>query len=274
MKKSEMTDLQSMEKDYFFHINQVGVEKLHYPMLIHSSIEPKVQQTFGNFKISTSLPSHQKGINMSRIPETLHQYYSEGAILNQKLLRRFSKQLAQKMEQSEVYMKVSYPWFFTRSSPVSNFEGLVEAKIWLETKFAQDTWHEKVGLQAMITTLCPCSKEISEYSAHNQRGIVNVEVESAEGELCSEHFKEELLEVIESNASARIHSILKRPDEKKVTETAFENPRFVEDLIRLIAASLVELEWVSKFTITCNNEESIHQHDAYASLTYKKDHFN
>lgn len=132
------------------------------------------------------------------------------------------------------------------------------------------TVNKSLTLTAMVTTLCPCSKEISEYSAHNQRGIVTVKADFApEGELPA-NFKERILEAMEVNASSMLYPILKRTDEKSVTERAYENPRFVEDLLRLIAADLVELDFVTGFTIECRNEESIHQHDAFARLTYNK----
>lgn len=132
------------------------------------------------------------------------------------------------------------------------------------------TVNKSLTLTAMVTTLCPCSKEISEYSAHNQRGIVTVKADFAPEDELPANFKERILEAMEVNASSMLYPILKRTDEKSVTERAYENPRFVEDLLRLIAADLLELDFVTGFTIECRNEESIHQHDAFARLSYNK----
>ena len=116
----------------------------------------------------------------------------------------------------------------------------------------------------------PLFKEISEYSAHNQRGIVTVKAYMNKDKELIDDYKEKILDAMEANASSILYPILKRPDEKSVTERAYENPRFVEDLIRLIAADLVELDWIDGFDIECRNEESIHQHDAFAKLKYRK----
>ena len=129
---------------------------------------------------------------------------------------------------------------------------------------------KELTIEAAVTTLCPCSKEISEYSAHNQRGIVTVKAYIDKDAELSDDYKSVILDAMEANASSVLYPILKRPDEKRVTERAYENPRFVEDLIRLIAADLVELDWLEGFDIECRNEESIHQHDAFAKLKHRK----
>lgn len=118
--------------------------------------------------------------------------------------------------------------------------------------------------------MCPCSKEISEYSAHNQRGIVTITADINPSALDSQDWKAALLNAAESNASSALYPILKRPDEKHVTERAYENPRFVEDMVRLVAADLYEMKDVQAFTVECRNEESIHLHDAIAIISYDK----
>ena len=129
---------------------------------------------------------------------------------------------------------------------------------------------KELAMEAKVTTLCPCSKEISEYSAHNQRGVITVKTYLNREATLPSDYKEVILDAMEANASSILYPILKRPDEKRVTERAYENPRFVEDLIRLIAADLVEVDWIEGFDIECRNEESIHQHDAFAKLKYRK----
>ncbi|WP_096154001.1 MULTISPECIES: GTP cyclohydrolase FolE2 [Bacillus] len=269
--KEKMHDLQNTDNDFYFSIEHVGIKNITYPVIITSSMEPKEQHSIGNFMLTTSLVRNQKGINMSRLPEVLHTFYQNGLQLDFSSLADVSKLLAERMNQSSSTIEVSFPWFFERRSPSMNLAGLMKADVTLETTYKEGIgWKEKISMSAAVTTLCPCSKEISEYSAHNQRGIVTVQVELSQDGSSPSNIKEILLDVMESNASAKLHPILKRPDEKKVTEQAYENPRFVEDLIRLIAADLYLLDWVKAFTIECRNEESIHQHDAYAKMSYRK----
>lgn len=270
VEKEKMIDLQSNQKDYFFEIDQVGIDRFSYPVTVQSTLAPAVQQTTGSFKVTTSLDRWQKGINMSRIPELLHDLYETDSPMDFSTLREAAKELVQRMGQRGGTVQVSFPWYVEKVSPVSGKKGLSHVVVELTSSFDREKGvSETLGMEAYVATLCPCSKEISEYSAHNQRGKVRVTVELYEG---AEPIplKETLLEIIESNASASLYPILKRPDEKRVTEQAYENPRFVEDLIRLIAADLVESSWVEAFTIECRNEESIHLHDAYATFHYSK----
>lgn len=270
VEKERMVDLQSDQKDYFFKIDQVGIDRFTYPVNLQSTLAPVVQQTTGSFKVTTSLNQWQKGINMSRIPELLHDLYESDSPMDFSTLRDVTKELVTRMEQRTGTIQVAFPWYFERVSPISGKKGLSHVSVELTTSFDQEKgFSETLGMEAYVATLCPCSKEISEYSAHNQRGKVRVTVDLNK-DVDPIPYKEALLEIIETNASAPLYPILKRPDEKKVTEQAYENPRFVEDLIRLIAADLVESVWAEAFTIECNNEESIHLHDAYAKLHYSK----
>ena len=160
---------------------------------------------------------------------------------------------------------------FDRYSPVTNIKAVGHADVTYGLAIENHTVTRKeLTIQAKVTTLCPCSKEISEYSAHNQRGIVTVKAYLDKNNDVIDDYKDKILDAMEANASSILYPILKRPDEKRVTERAYENPRFVEDLIRLIAADLVEFDWIEGFDIECRNEESIHQHDAFARLKYRK----
>ncbi|WP_078380004.1 GTP cyclohydrolase FolE2 [Sutcliffiella halmapala] len=269
--KEQMNDLQNTKKDYFFAISHVGIKNITYPVKISSTLKPYQQDSIGIFTLTTGLERNQKGINMSRLPEILQEYYTHGLKMDFSTLRDLSKRFSEKMEQSSSSIHVTFPWFFERKSPQVKLTGLMKADVDLLINYEKNVgWTEKLIMTASVTTLCPCSKEISEYSAHNQRGIVKVEIENEINESFTEDTKETILNIIESNASAMLHPILKRPDEKRVTEQAYENPRFVEDLIRLIAADLYLLDWVDSFKIECRNEESIHLHDAYAKLEYRK----
>ncbi|UYO36209.1 GTP cyclohydrolase FolE2 [Bacillus zhangzhouensis] len=269
--KEDMTDIQKTEQDFYFHLEQVGICRMSYPVHIVSKMAPQHQTTTAEFSLSTSLQAHQKGIHMSRLTEQLHSFYKSSKPLDVNALKELTAALARKMNQPSASIQVSFPWYMEKQSPVTGQSGLMHATVKYDVHFHEkDGWTCHVGCDAQVTTLCPCSKEISEYGAHNQRGSVSILVESFEQVPFPDDIKSALLHIIESNASASLYPVLKRPDEKKVTETAYENPRFVEDITRLIAIELYEQPWIKGFQVECRNEESIHQHDAYAKCSYQK----
>jgi GTP cyclohydrolase I len=272
VEKNQMADLQNTKKDFLFDLDAVGIANVKHPIQIKSTLQPNTQTSIGTFQFSSSIDKASKGTNMSRFTEQLNKYYTEGFTANFTTLKRFTKELSSRLKQQDAAIEVSFPWFFARSGPSSDLSGLNHADVTLKVSYDIAKGYSISGaLSVLITTLCPCSKEISEYSAHNQRGLVSMEVSLDETFNENEFdWKEMLLEAAESNASARLHPVLKRPDEKIVTEHAFENPRFVEDMVRLVAADLYEMTFVKKFKVTCRNEESIHMHDAIASVSYDK----
>ncbi len=270
--KEKMADLQNSKKDFLFDIDAVGIANVKNPINITSQLAPNNQTTIGTFRFTSRIDKDSKGTNMSRFTEQLDAYYQNGYTIDIDTLKRFTKDLAVRLKQKDAQMEVGFPWFFERKGPSSGLAGLNHADAAIKVTYDQDKGHQiEVTLSGTITTLCPCSKEISEYSAHNQRGTVEMTaVLSQDFDEKETDWKEALLEAAESNASARIHPVLKRPDEKMVTEQAYENPRFVEDIVRLVAADLYELPFIEKFKVSCRNEESIHLHDAVASLSYDK----
>lgn len=263
--KEKMPDLQSSKKDFLFEIEHVGIKNLIYPVRIDDF------QTVGNFEFSTSLNQDEKGINMSRIIESVEKHYDNGVKLDFDHLTTLLNTLQTAMIQNTASVDVTAKWFFKRFSPVTNQKAVGHADIRYILSVSEDKITKKsLGIEVPVTTLCPCSKEISEYSAHNQRGIITVLIDLDPEVSLPDNYKDIVLDGMEANASSMLYPILKRTDEKAVTERAYENPRFVEDLIRLVAADLVELEWIQGFEIECRNEESIHQHDAFARLKYTK----
>ncbi|KGX87548.1 GTP cyclohydrolase FolE2 [Pontibacillus litoralis] len=272
VEKNKMADLQNSKKDFLFDIDVVGISNVKHPIRIHSSLKPEIQTTIGTFRFSSSIKKGSKGTNMSRFTEQLDKYHNEGFAIDLYTLKAFTKELAERLKQEDAYVEVTFPWFFERKGPFSQLTGLNHANATLKVNYDIHTGYDiEVALQGTITTLCPCSKEISEYSAHNQRGQVTMSVKLTDDFNEQEvDWKAALLEAAESNASARIHPVLKRPDEKAVTEQAYENPRFVEDIVRLVAADLYEMPFVQSFYVACRNEESIHLHDAIAELHYDK----
>ncbi len=269
--KQHMPDLQNSRKDFLFKLDAVGISNVKQPVFVLSDMEPKEQTTVATFKLTSTIPYDSKGTNMSRFTEQLEEYRKQGFKLTLASLYDFTKELAERLKQNDAEVEISFPWFYERKGPASNLGGLNHADATIKVKFDREAGYStEVTLTCAITTLCPCSKEISEYSAHNQRGYITMNVQFTEDYNEKVDWKEALLHAAESNASAMIHPVLKRPDEKMVTETAYENPRFVEDMVRLVAADLYELDFVQSFKVECRNEESIHLHDAIASLSYSK----
>ncbi|MEK5645682.1 GTP cyclohydrolase [Paenibacillus rhizosphaerae] len=269
--KEHMTDLQNFRQDYLFPIDHVGICRVKHPVLVCSELEPRIQSSIATMTLTTSLPRESKGINMSRLTEQLELYRQKDWTSNLADLCNFVHELAKRMEQDKAEMTMTFPWFYERAAPVTGKSGLSHAEVSIKTGYEKGRdFTAEVSLRVAVTTLCPCSKEISEYSAHNQRGTVTMTIEINPLLDSGCDWKAILLEAAESNASSSLHPILKRPDEKKVTEQAYENPRFVEDMVRLISADLYEIDAVQAFTVECRNEESIHMHDAYAVITYDK----
>lgn len=273
IEKDKMPDIQNTVDNFLFHLDAVGITKVKYPIIVKSTLAPTSQTTIGEFSFSTSINQYSRGTNMSRFTEQLHSYYEKGFTSEFSLLEKFIVELADRLGQVDAYMEVSFPWFYERKAPQSKLKGLNHADVTIKVSYNKETGVTfQTSLSVLVTTLCPCSKDISEYSAHNQRGKVTIDVDFYEGfDENKIDWMAKLLHAAESNASAPLHPVLKRPDEKVVTEKAYENPRFVEDIVRLVAADLYEMSFVKKFTVTCQNKESIHMHDAIATLTFDKE---
>ncbi|GGJ27250.1 GTP cyclohydrolase FolE2 [Paenibacillus hunanensis] len=263
-----MQDLQNSHHNFLFALDQVGIGNLRYPLIVLSTLSPSKMTTTARFHLTTSLSQQSRGINMSRLTEQLELARQHGLSDRFEDLSTLTRSLAQHMQQEQAKLVVEYDWYYERQAPRSGHIGLNHAVARLELSYSTDhSLHVKATLEVQITTLCPCSRDISEYSAHNQRGRITMEITPKHG-LLPDNWKERLLEVAESNASSIPYPVLKRPDEKYITEQAYENARFVEDILRLNAADLYESEWIESFTIHCRNEESIHQHDAIGSVSY------
>lgn len=263
--KEDMVDLQNTKKDYLFYVDSVGINNLKYPVIIGD------YQSVGTFELATSLEQEEKGINMSRILESLETENDKGVPLNFSTIEKVLKVLRENMHQKSSELTAEGTWFFSRYSPGTNLHAVANADVKYHAEFdGEKLSKQQFGMTAMITTLCPCSKEISEYGAHNQRGYIKVLLDIDETKDLPEDYKEIVYNALEINASSQLYPILKRTDEKMVTERAYENPRFVEDLIRLVAYDLVDLDWVKGFELECRNEESIHQHDAFSRMKYQK----
>jgi len=252
-----MKDVQSEPGNVEIDINKVGIKNLLIPLIIADK-ENSEQSTIARINMSVNLPKQYKGTHMIRFLEIIYAY-SKMAI-SIKDVGKILKDMQEKFDAEEAHLDLEFPFFLRKEAPITKKESLLDYKC----KFLCTKGKEKKSILVIkvpITTLCPCSKEISKYGAHNQRSTVTVTV------LLNEFvWIEDLIKIVEEEASCEIYPLLKRPDEKYVTEKAYENPNFVEDIVRKIAMKLRQLKELRGFTVECENYESIHNHNAYAYI--------
>lgn len=258
MPKETMADMQSQVDTRNIAIDKVGVKDIRHPIEVLDK-QKKNQHTVANINMYVSLPHHFKGTHMSRFLEILNEHSS---VISVKNFPEILDRMKERFEATTAHLELEFSYFIERAAPVSGVKGLMDYKCSFKGAHGEDGKTDFVlGVQVPVTTLCPCSKEISDYGAHNQRGLVTVSVRSSEFV-----WIEDVIEAIEETASCPVYPILKRPDEKFVTEKAYDNPKFVEDMVRDVAVKLGEIKGVTWSTIEAENFESIHNHSAYAFL--------
>jgi GTP cyclohydrolase I len=252
-----LPDTQSEVDPRNLPIQRVGVKGLRYPMLVVNAAGDEVP-TIGTFSMTVGLPGDQKGTHMSRFVELLEtlpprMQLDDFAGLEAAMRKRLGADSGR--------LDVAFPYFIRKTAPISGVASLLDydARVIVEGRNGQSQ-RTLLELTIAATSLCPCSKNISEYGAHNQRSHLTVRVETAGLEL------EELAALVEAQASCEVFGLLKRPDEKYVTERAYDNPKFVEDLVRDIALALAAHPQISQYHVTAENFESIHNHSAFAEL--------
>ena len=261
--KEAMADMQSQKDTRNIAIDKVGVKGIKHPIEVLDKAK-KVQHTVADINMYVDLPHHFKGTHMSRFVEILSEHSS---VISVKNFPEILDRMKERFDASTAHLEVEFPYFIEREAPVSKAVGLMDYKCSFMGAHGEDGETDFILKVAVpVTTLCPCSKEISDRGAHNQRGLVTVEVRSDEF-----IWIEDVIEAIEETASCPVYSILKRPDEKYVTEKAYDNPKFVEDMVRDVAVQLGKIKGVTWCKIEAENFESIHNHSAYAFLekTYK-----
>ncbi len=255
-----MRDIQSERDLRKIEIDKVGIKGLRYPILLRDKAYKK-QHTVATINIYANLPHNFRGTHMSRFIEILSRFHREIAITN---IGAILKAIKENLSSSSAHIELEFPYFIEKEAPVSKTKGLMAYRC----RFVGEL-KEKVniymGVAVPVNLLCPCSKEISEGGAHNQRGEIRILVKF-KGFL----WLEDLIRLIEDCASTQIYSILKREDEKYVTETAYENPAFVEDVARNVALRLNEHPNITWYSLEVESEESIHNHNAYAAIERKK----
>ena len=257
----EVEDVQARADTRRLAVNRVGIRDISHPVRVRDRSAGE-QHTIATFNMYVSLPHNFKGTHMSRFVEALH---SEREI-SVESFRTMLAAMTARLEAETGHIEMSFPFFVMKQAPVSRVESLMDYRATLIGEHRHGRTELWVRVAVPVTSLCPCSKRISDYGAHNQRSHVTLTAK-----LRSHMWIEELIEIAESEASCELYGILKRPDEKYVTERAYDNPKFVEDLVRDVAARLNRDERVAAYLVEAENFESIHNHSAYALIEHDKD---
>ncbi len=255
-----MADVQSMHDDRMKEIDKVGVKNLRYPIVVLDSRKEE-QATVANVNMYVRLPHNYRGTHMSRFLEVLNEFRGRIYIGNIHEVLTKTKQV---LNSEEAFIELAFPYFIEKAAPVSGARSLMEYNC-LFLASLNRRFDFVLGVEAPVTTLCPCSKEISTSSAHNQRSVVRVRIRFKEFV-----WIEEVVEVIERSASAPVFSLLKRVDEKHLTELAYSRPMFAEDVVRQVAVELEANKKVTWYAVEAENHESIHNHSAYAFIEKDK----
>jgi GTP cyclohydrolase I len=258
---ASIEDVQGRPDTRRIPISKVGVKDVFHPVRIRDRSGGE-QHTIAAFNMYVNLPHDFKGTHMSRFVEILHRHEREISV--ESFLAMLAEVTAQ-LDSEAGHIEMSFPYFVMKRAPVTGVESLMDYRSCLIGEHKQGVTQMWLKVTVPVTSLCPCSKGISDYGAHNQRSHVTITAR-----LNSHVWIEELIEVAEQEASCELFGILKRPDEKYVTERAYDNPKFVEDLVRDIAVRLNADDRVDAYVIEAENFESIHNHSAYALVERDK----
>ncbi len=255
-----MKDIQNHKDDRNIDIDQVGVKGIRYPITVLDKNMGE-QQTVAKINMYVNLPRHYKGTHMSRFVEILNEHSRRISLQN---FSEIMEEMKKRLNAKSAHMEITFPYFIKKRAPVTKSEGLMEYICTFKGSLNEGSDLVTI-IHVPISTLCPCSKEISAFGAHNQRGEVTLQV----------RFKkfiwiEDLIRLVEETASSDVYSVLKREDEKYVTEWAYDHPMFVEDIVREIAQKLNHDSNITWFAVESENFESIHNHNAYAYVEKHK----
>lgn len=262
-------DIQNSPAEKQIAIDQVGVTDLRYPIIVLDRQQEK-QQTIAHLTASVSLPHHFKGTHMSRFIEVLNAHRGE---ITMRTLPAILSDLKIRLEAETARLELHFPYFLERSAPVSGAKGLIDYDCWFIGEINGHSCDFIMKIRVPVSSLCPCSKAISDYGAHNQRGHIDIEVRTGRKPNGEMDFVwiEELIDIAEQSASGQVYALLKREDERFVTMHAYDNPVFVEDMVRNVAATLLEDKRIVWFRVRAENHESIHNHNAFALIErYKR----
>ena len=257
IQKPTLHDKQGERDNRELRIDKVGVRNLRFPIQIRDKAKT-LQNTIATMTLCVDLPKEFKGTHMSRFIEVLNAH---GNVVHVENIPEILFAMQQRLNSATSHLTMEFPFFLEKKAPVSGLSGLMDYVARFEASANGKEIDFVLTVKAPVTTLCPCSKAISRYGAHNQRGEVTVQIRSE-----SIVWIEDLIAIMESSASSELYSLLKREDEKAVTERAYENPVFVEDLVRNVALKLNAHTDITWYRVEAENFESIHNHNAYACI--------
>ncbi len=256
-----MEDVQSSADTRRIPINKVGIKDIRHPIRVKDRSQGE-QHTIANFNMYVYLPHNFKGTHMSRFVEILNHYEREISVES---FDAMLTEMAERLESNRGHIEMSFPYFVEKPAPVSKVRSLMDYEVTLLGEIKDGKASVAIKVIVPVTSLCPCSKNISEYGAHNQRSHVTVTVHTNDFV-----WIEDVIDLVEKEASCELFGLLKRPDEKYVTERAYDNPKFVEDMVRDVAARLNADARIDAYTVESENFESIHNHSAYALVERDK----
>jgi GTP cyclohydrolase I len=255
---AEIADVQNQASRRTIDIDKVGVKNISYPIVVLDKFNG-TQNTVARINMFVNLPHRHKGTHMSRFIEILSERRLNISLRN---IGALLEETRQRLNAESAHIEMTFPYFIEKEAPVTKARGLMEYVCSFSGSLEKDgRLNLVVGITVPITTLCPCSKEISKVGAHNQRGEVRVQVRYRKF-----FWIEDLIRLVEESASCEVYALLKRQDEKFVTEKAYSNPMFVEDVVREIAHRLSQIKNFTWYAVESENYESIHNHSAYAYL--------
>ncbi|MFV8823334.1 GTP cyclohydrolase FolE2 [Thauera sp. WH-2] len=257
-----MADVQSSADSRRIAINKVGIKSIRHPVKVADKAGG-VQHTVASFNMYVGLPHNFKGTHMSRFVELLNGNEREISVENFEPMLRT---MVERLEAETGHVEMRFPYFVTKTAPVSGVQSLMDYEVCFTGSICEGGRYEfTMQVVVPVTSLCPCSRKISDYGAHNQRSHVTVTA------VLNDHlWIEEMIALVEAQASCELFGLLKRPDEKWVTERAYDNPKFVEDMVRDVAAQLTREPRIDAYTVESENFESIHNHSAYALIEHDK----
>ena len=251
-------DVQNSVDSRNIAIDKVGIKNIRHPVRVRDRSEGE-QHTIACFNMYVNLPHHFKGTHMSRFVEILNRHEREISVRS---FEQMLPEMTARLEADSGHIEMQFPYFVNKKAPVTGVASLLDYDVALIGEIHNGQASLTIRVTVPVTSLCPCSKQISDYGAHNQRSHVTVTA-GIGGFL----WIEDLIDIVESEASCELYGLLKRPDEKYVTEQAYDNPKFVEDMVRDVAARLREETRIRSFSVESENFESIHNHSAYALVT-------
>ncbi len=263
--RNEIPDIQSSADTRHIPIDKVGIKDIRHPVVV-SDRSGREQHTVANFNMYVNLPDKYKGTHMSRFVEILNDHEYEITVQS---FKRMIEEMTELLNAESGNIEMTFPYFVNKTAPVSGVTSLMDYEVSFIGQIQDHRPEVLVKVLVPVTSLCPCSKKISDYGAHNQRSHITACVRTTDF-----IWIEELIDIIEKVASCELYGLLKRPDEKYVTERAYDNPKFVEDIVRDVAVKFNEDDRIAAYSVESENFESIHNHSAYAMLSFDKEKDN